>query len=301
MKNITRLSIFILVLLLLTGCGQTSPTATLPVATATLPLPSPTPQPPTPTPLPLAVQINDSGILLSEYEAEIQRQQAAEPSLGTQSTPQQIAQQVLDDLIGQTLLAEAAYSAGFQLSDADLQMRIDALATEMGGAQALADWQNANFYTPDTFALALRRQVAALWQRDQILVGVPISVEQVHARQILVRMQETADEILRQVKAGSNFASLAWGYDALTGGDLGWFSRGMLTQPSVEEAAFTLQPGEVSGIIQSDLGYHIIQVIERDANRPLQAEVLQQTQLAALEQWVEQQKNTARIQIFVQP
>lgn len=301
MKNFTRLIILLLSLTLLAGCQQTTPSPTLTVESPTAIPPTLTPQPPTPTPLPQAARINGIGILLNEFEAEIQRQQAAATELGIESTPQEIYEKALNDLIGQTLLAQAAYAAGFQVSESELQARIDALAAEMGGSQALADWQAANFYTPETFAFALQRQLAGLWQRDQILAGVPVTAEQVHARQILVRKQETADEILRRVKAGSDFASLAWDYDPLTGGELGWFSRGMLTQPAVEEIAFSLQPGEVSGIIQSDLGFHIIQVIEREASRPLLTEVYQQAQLDALEQWVEQQKNLAQIEILVQP
>ena len=301
MKKIICLGFLILLLLSLTGCGQSTPTITQPVATSTALPPTSTPLPPTPTPLPQAASINGEGILLSEYEAEVERQQASDTELGQQSTPQEISQRVLDDLIGQTLLASAAYTAGFQMSDTDLQARIDSLAAEMGSTQALADWQAANFYTPETFAFALHRQVAALWQRDQIVAAVPTTAEQVHARQILVHLQETADKILRQVKAGSDFASLAWDYDTLTGGDLGWFSRGMLTQPAVEEAAFALQPGEVSAIIQSDLGFHIIQVIERDPQRTLQTEVLQQARQKALQDWVEGQKSSAVIEIFVQP
>ena len=301
MKKTIALVLITILLLILAGC-QKAPSATLtPADTSTPVVPSSTPEPPTPTPLPLAVRFNNGGILLSDYEAELQRQQAADTALGLQTPPELISQQVLDDLIGQTLLADAAYAAGFQLSDEDLQARIDSLAEQLGGAQALADWQAANLYTPESFAAALQRQVAALWQRDQILAGVPTTAEQVHARQILVRQQDTAETILRQVNTGSNFATLVWEYDPLTGGDLGWFSRGMLTQPSVEEAAFNLQPGEVSGVIQSDLGYHIIQVTEREPDRPLQAEVLQQVQLAALESWVEQQKAATQIEILVQP
>ncbi len=44
-----------------------------------------------------------------------------------------------------------------------------------------------------------------------------------------------------QLQAGADFATLAYRYDPLTGGDLGWFPRGVLTQPAVEEAAFSLQ------------------------------------------------------------
>lgn len=296
------LFITLTIVLLLSACtgGLSTPTPTaLPLQTATPEPPTATPEPPTPTPLPLAVRINDGGILLSEYEAEVQRQQAADTALGRQSTPEEIRQRVLDDLVGQYLLAEAAYKAGFSLSDADLQVRIDALANQLGSPDALAKWQSDNFYNPESFTLALRRQVAALWQRNQIVAGVSTTAEQVHARQILVRTRETADKIIKELGAGSDFATLAKKYDPLTGGDLGWFSRGMLTQSVVEEAAFALQPDQVSQIIESPLGFHIVQVIERDPNRPLTAEALQNAQQAAVRQWVETQKSTARIEILI--
>ena len=94
MKKIICLSFLILVLLSLTGCSQNTPTptATQPVATSTPPPPTSTPLPPTPTPLPQAANVNGEGILLSEYEAEVQRQQASDTSLGQQSTPQEISQ-----------------------------------------------------------------------------------------------------------------------------------------------------------------------------------------------------------------
>ena len=103
MKNIIRLIVLTLILVILASCEQTTPTATLPAESPTPPPPTFTPEPPTPTPLPLAVRINDGGILLSEYEAEVQRQQASDTALGQQTTPQEISQRVLDDLIGQTL------------------------------------------------------------------------------------------------------------------------------------------------------------------------------------------------------
>ena len=73
------------------------------------------------------------------------------------------------------------------------------------------------------------------------------------------------------LEAGADFTELAYEYDPLTGGDLGWFPAGYLLQPDVETAAFSLQPGQYSGIIQTSYGYHIVYVIERDSNHPLSA------------------------------
>ncbi len=63
--------------------------------------------------------------------------------------------------------------------------------------------------------------------------------------------------------------TLASEADPVTRGDLGWFPRGYLLQPEVEEAAFSLQPGEVSQVIKSAIGFHLVQVIEKDPARPV--------------------------------
>ncbi|MEP6913771.1 MAG: peptidylprolyl isomerase, partial [bacterium] len=76
-----------------------------------------------------------------------------------------------------------------------------------------------------------------------------------------------ADEVLKRVRAGEDFAKLAKEFSTdpgskEKGGDLGWFARGAMV-PEFEEAAFKLKPGEVSDLVQSKFGYHIIKLDER--------------------------------------
>ena len=100
--------------------------------------------------------------------------------------------------------------------------------------------------------------------------------------------------------SGKDFATLASTLDPTTGGDLGWFPKGYLTQTAVEEAAFALEPGSYSDIIQTELGYHIIYVIERDASHKLSVDARRTLQENALSQWLSDQKAAAQIQILVQ-
>jgi len=78
-----------------------------------------------------------------------------------------------------------------------------------------------------------------------------------------------AEDLLKQIKAGADFAELAKANSdcpsSERGGDLGFFSRGQMVPP-FEEAAFTLEVGQVSDIVQTQFGYHIIKVVDhRDA------------------------------------
>ena len=282
-------------LVFLSGCradptvpgNQTPDTGTVvftdvPAATATV----------TATLEPMALTVNGEGVLLAEYDAQLMQLQAADAELGKTRTPEEQRQLVLDELINQTLLAQAAVEGGFQLDDARLQKRIDALAADLGGQAALDAWIAANGYSPASFQSAMRRAAASAWQRDALINAVPERVEQVRAQQILVRQRETAEGAIRQLDAGADFATLAAKYDPNTGGILGWFPRGYLTQPAVEEAAFALQPGEYSPVVETDFGYHIIYVIlSVDARLTLQH--------LALDSWLEARRSASTIEILL--
>ena len=95
-----------------------------------------------------------------------------------------------------------------------------------------------------------------------ILVLVP---EQASPEQIAAK-QGRAEEALRQLKSGADFAQISAGYsdagDALKGGDLGWRAVGRI--PSVfAEAVKTLKPGETSGVLKSANGFHIVKLLEK--------------------------------------
>jgi len=112
--------------------------------------------------------------------------------------------------------------------------------------------------------------------KDQFVVP-----EQIRARHILIKVpfgasgdaktkaKNKAEQILEWLKKGEKFETLAEHYSedadsAKRGGDLGYLSKGRMSK-SFEEAAFSLQPGQISGIVETDLGYHIIKVEDHKA------------------------------------
>lgn len=263
------------------------------------PTPAPTLQPratasaPTATTQPLAAVVNGEGIPLSAYQAELSRYQQA---VGTELATEQ-KQIVLDTLIDRQLLAQAAAEDGFIVDEAMVNERLNKLMEQIGGETALQSWMDQNSFTIETLKEALRLEIAAAWMRDQIYNQTPKAMEQVHARQILLYTAEKADQVLAELKNGGDFAKLAALYDPVTYGDLGWFPRGFLLDPKLEEAIFSLAPNEITPVIQTSAGYHIVQLLAREAQRPLDADTYQAIQLLALQTWLQQRRAESAMEI----
>lgn len=281
----------LLILLALVGCGRDlSINPVTPVSTA-----SPTPILPTPTPEPAIAVVNGERIPLAEFQAELQRYLQAQEALGNKPTEEEARKVVLEALVDEVLLAQAARQAGFSLTESALQSRVEALAAQVGGEQALRAWEQAQGFSEASFRHALQRAAAASWMRDQIVAKVPTQAEQVHVRQILFYNETEAQQVLAQLQSGADFERLAWQYDPLSGGDLGWFPRGYLFEPTLEEAAFRLNPGQYSEVLKSAVGFHLIKVLAREV-RPLSPQALLALQKQALAEWLRIQREQSTIQ-----
>jgi len=90
--------------------------------------------------------------------------------------------------------------------------------------------------------------------------------EQVHLYNILLETEEEAQNVLEQLKAGEDFSEIAieksTGPSASNGGDMGFISKGSII-PEIDEAVFALNIGELTDIIKSDYGFHILKVTEK--------------------------------------
>ena len=284
------ISASLLLVLVLTACAAPGSQNLVP-ATLT-PTPSPTP---TITPIPMAVTVNGEGITVPEFEAEVARYQKAQAALGFTVSLETANKNVRLEFIDILLLEQAATVKGYKVDEALLQSRIDDLVAQLGNPEALTVWQTNHGYTNTTFKSDLRRQMAAAFMRDQITASVPPTAEQVHCIQILLYDEAAAQQALGYLKAGRDFNELAAQYDPLAKGELGWFPRGYLSDPAVEAAAFALQPGEYSDVIQIQAGYDILFVAARQLDRPLSPDALLALQEHAVQDWLAQQRNDSLI------
>jgi peptidyl-prolyl cis-trans isomerase C len=228
-------------------------------------------------------------------DAELARYQQSQTGMGNTVSTETARQTVMKDTVDTLLLAQGASTYGYTVDDATLQSRIDKLTSQVGGAGALKAWESTHSYSDVDFRSELRRQIAASWMRDRVTASVPATADQVHVKQILLYNANDAQQALGDLQSGTTFDNLAAQYDPVTKGDLGWFPRGYLPDPAIETAAFALQPGQYSAVVQDETGYHILYLVERDPTRPLSPDALLTLEARALQDWLAQRRKESII------
>jgi len=220
---------------------------------------------------------------------------------------EQLRQQILEKLVVERLLDEQVKAANIQISDADLLAEMKKTGEQqqppitLEQFQATVEAQGGNFAeVKEEFrkGMGYSKVVAAQWEGKTNVTDADAkqyydshtkdfeTPEQIRASHILISTKPKdpnsdpnqtkaaaktkIDALLKQVKDGGDFAELAKKNSdcpsASNGGDLGLFARGSMVKP-FEDAAFALKPNEVSGVIETEFGYHIIKVTEhKDAS-----------------------------------
>ncbi len=213
-----------------------------------------------------------------------------------------LRREAMDLLIEQELVAQAAEAQGIVVADEDVATEIQALREVFKTPESFNSRLETEGFTETTFTDHVRRLIAAKRYLDQIREAVAdvsdadlgtyyrdnehrlTLPEQVRVRHILLTWKPlgTPDDraalrakmapILEQARGGSDFAELARIHSedstAAAGGDVGFFHRGQMV-PAFEAVAFALQPGEISDVVETPFGLHILRLEERKPARLL--------------------------------
>lgn len=164
--------------------------------------------------------------------------------------------------------------------------------------QKTADQYKTYGISEETLRSTYKNDILRKKLAEEISADVPTVDEQVWARHILVGTEEEAKATYELLINGVDFAKLAEQSSIDTGsgaqgGDLGWFGRGAMV-PEFEEAAFSQEIGAIGEPVQSQFGYHIIQVLARQ-ELPLSESQLQQNRDLAFSEWLTTTKEASEI------
>lgn len=263
---------------------------------------------------------------VARNEMQMRRQSQGAPISDTQLND--MKSNILDGMINEELLYQEAQEQGVSASESEVEEQIQQYKGQYGDDGFDRALSNAGMNEDQLRSEISRSLTIQKLLEQEVTSGIEVTDQEVRefyeentqmfeesqsvkASHILIdtRDAETeeakqeararAEELLEQVEGGADFAELARehseGPSASNGGSLPQFSRGEMVPP-FEEAAFALEPGETSDVVETRFGFHIIRVEEKSAGGATPYEEVK-PQIA---QYLEQQKQQEAVQAYLE-
>lgn len=259
--------------------------------------------------------VNEEIITLSEIERRMNSLLLEKPApiqdrLRRQAQEQEMRQKVLDQLIEEKLVDLEAKRLKIKVGAKEIEQAVEEVRRRNGmSPEQFEEALKAHGFTLETFKAQMEQQLVRS-RALQMLVKVDPkmgdqelqdfyqnhqeqyrTVESYRPAHILFRtppgaspeelreIRNKCESVLARIKKGEDFGEMAFVYSedasAKDRGDLGFFKKGELL-PQIEKEALRLQVGEVSGVVRSDLGFHIIKLLDRKGGTPLPFEQIKE-------------------------
>ena len=294
---------------------------------------APQAQPPQPVPAQLpdvVARVNGEAVTKADFDEAVKELEASAGQPVPADQRNQVLRGVLDQLIGYRLLVQETKARKITVADAELDARIAEIRKQFPSEDAFKQVLTQRSLTVEKLRTDARDDlmVSKMLQAE---IGAKAAVtaaqvnefyqqnpsqfqqgERVKASHILIAFPDNADAaakqaarakadvVLKDVKSGKDFAGLAKANSqdpgsAPNGGDLGFFQQGQMVPP-FDAVAFKLAPGEISELVETTFGYHIIKVAEKSASRTMPLDDVR----PQLEQYLEGQNRQMQTQAFVE-
>ncbi len=330
----TRVLLVLVAFVLTSAVGCKKAPAAEQAAPIPTPAPSAAPEPPPPPkPMPaelpeILARVNGQPVTKVDFDRLVRNMEAGNGPIPAERR-NEILRTALDQLITYNVMRQEANGRGLSVSDADIDAQLQQMqkqfpndaefkkalgarntSVEQLKADARVDMVINKMMEAEvgTLAAATDAEARDFYDKnpDKFKQG-----ETVRASHILIMANEKADEatkksartkidaLLKRARSGEDFAKLAKESSddgsKEQGGDLGFFQRGRMVPP-FDEAAFNLTPGEISDIVTTEFGYHIIKLAERKDASMVPYEGVQ----AKIVEFLSNQKKQDRVEAFIQ-
>jgi len=276
--------------------------------------------------------VNGSVITSEEFNRELNPIKQRISQQGQKISPVQlegIRNKILDNLINIELLFQESRNNGIKVEKEAIDSQIKSLKQNLSNDTEFKNFLSELNLSERAFKLKIKKGIAiqklietqiadkikisdeeskAFYDTNPDLFKQP---EQIKASHILIKVEPGVDEIKKseakekikniqqKLNKGEDFATLAKefseGPSKNKGGDLGYFQRGQMVKP-FEDAAFALKTEEVSDIVETQFGYHIIKVVDKKPEKTIAYENVKKD----LTQHLKQEKTNQEVKIYIQ-
>lgn len=257
-----------------------------------------TPEPPKPMPAQLpdvVARVNGEAVSKADFDRLVKNMELGNGPIPADQRDR-VLRDALDQLVTYTVLKQETRSRNITVSDTEVEERVKQMQSQFPDAQTFEKALAERSMTVERLRSDARIDMSINKLIDAQVATLPgpsdaqarefydknpdkfKQPESVRASHILILADEKADAatkkkarakidgLLKQARRGADFAKLArensQDSSAQQGGDLNYFPRGQMVPP-FDAAAFTLKPGQISDVVTTQFGYHIIKVVDR--------------------------------------
>lgn len=280
----------------------------------------------------LVAMVNDEGITEEEFDTEFQfYRQSYERQLGEDALTEvgsdgrtlesKIKENVLNTLIVEKLIMQDAETKNISVSQEEVDERIEEIIENIGGEEQFNEFLQSNGMTMEYFEDFTRKDILFSKHNKEFQDSIEISEDEaedyfnqykddlviVRASHILLSTEEEGQKVLDALEKGESFEELAIreskdSQSAINGGDLGYFSRGKFAAvQEFEKAVFELEEGEISDLVKTEVGYHIIRLDERmDTFEELKDEIILKLKDQSYTRYIEELMDKGKIKVYIE-
>jgi parvulin-like peptidyl-prolyl isomerase len=234
------------------------------------------------------------------------------------------AQVTMEELIDTQIILNAAQAKGVSATPEEVDARLAKVAGDLPAGQTIEDLLRMSNMTLARLKARLKAQILMEKILADEVVVTDSDLDQVHAKHILIRLapassaeeaqtrdneaKQAAEAARARLIGGESFDSVARevSQDPLSkdaGGDLGFIPRGRMPD-AFDKVAFSLKVGEISDLVRTQLGYHIVTIVERkpgseltpEEKEAVKAQVMERLVAPKMQPWFEEHKSAAKIE-----
>lgn len=277
----------------------------------------------------LVAKVDGEGITMEEFESDfevykkIYEQRLGEGAMSEvgedgKTLEENLKNEIVQKLIMEKLVAKEATKMDISVTDEEIKEQMSNYTTMMGGQEKFDEFLDNNKISKEFFKENLRKEILFNKHRETFMAETNISEKEaqkyfnankddlvvIKASHILVKTEEEGKKILERLNAGEKFDVLAKDLSidkasAVNGGDLGYFTKGSMIS-EFEEVAFNLKVGEISDLVKTEVGYHIIYLEDRkDTFETLKDDIMKLLKEQKYLKSVQDLRSSAKVKVYL--
>lgn len=252
-------------------------------------------------------------IFIKQYGDEILSQVGPDGN----TIDENLKQELLDKLIIEELISQKSKENDITVTEEEVDAKLEEIKASVGGEEGYKNFLDSNGISEEYFKNTTRKEILMEKYYENYLENTELKQEEieeffeenkddlvvVRARHILLKDEEEASKVLDRLEAGEEFEEVALEESldgsAAQGGDLGYFTKGNMIK-EFEDAAFALKVGEISGLVKTEVGYHIIKVEDRkESLEDLEEQIAMVLKQQKYEEHIKDLKDKADIDVLI--